>query len=569
MPTSRESLITVLYGSTATGAPADLYDGEFAFANAGGNSKKLFIGSGGNSTANWVGAVIEDTEAINWSSVSSENNKLATQFAVKSLASNYLPLAGGSVTGDVTLGADADLVFTAASGGGTVKLQGPATTTGNAAVVLTLPPNDGDANQVLSTDGNGGLTWSDAGTATNVTVTNDDSSTVAYLAFTTASSGATGVKVDTDGLVYNASTDTLSVSGNIQVGGGGLVSTDDNKTLGIFDTKAETLNIGGAATAIRLGATSGVTTTLRGGTVVGNQATQNLFNTAATTMNFAGAATALTMGDETSATVTVRGGTLVGNTATQNLFNTTATTLNIGGVATTVSLGAATGTATINNANTVVAGDLAVNGGDLTTTQTTFNLVDATATTINLGGAATAFNAANTAAGQTVTIGGSSAGTSTYNFGTGPTAESLTKTLNIGNGATAASTTNVNIGSPNGGTVTVLSNATISKDLTVSGNLTVNGDTVTQNVSTLTVEDPLIQLASGNNATDALDIGFFGLYDTSGSQDLYCGIFRDATDGKFKLFKDSQSAPTTTVDTGATGYAVATLVANIQGGTFS
>ena len=63
-----------------------------------------------------------------------------------------------------------------------------------------------------------------------------------------------------------------------------------------------------------------------------------------------------------------------------------------------------------------------------------------------------------------------------------------------------------------------------------------------------------------------MDIGFYGLYDTSGSQDLYAGLFRDAGDsGKWKLFKDLQSAPTTTVDTSGTGYAVGTLVANVEG----
>jgi hypothetical protein len=58
----------------------------------------------------------------------------------------------------------------------------------------------------------------------------------------------------------------------------------------------------------------------------------------------------------------------------------------------------------------------------------------------------------------------------------------------------------------------------------------------------------------------------YGLYDTSGSQDLYSGLFRDASDsGKWKLFKDNQEAPTTTVNTSGTGYAVGTLVANLEG----
>ena len=128
------------------------------------------------------------------------------------------------------------------------------------------------------------------------------------------------------------------------------------------------------------------------------------------------------------------------------------------------------------------------------------------------------------------------------------------------------------------GSITLLSDAggitlnangavAVTNDLTVGGDLTVSGDTTTVNTATLSVEDPLIILASGNNAADALDIGFYGLYDTSGSQDLYAGLFRDANDsGKWKLFKDNQAAPTTTVNVSGTGYTVATLVADIEAG---
>ena len=110
------------------------------------------------------------------------------------------------------------------------------------------------------------------------------------------------------------------------------------------------------------------------------------------------------------------------------------------------------------------------------------------------------------------------------------------------------------------GTVTI----GLPNNVTISGNLTVSGDTTTVNTATLAVEDPLIALATGYNSADAVDIGMYGLYDTSGSQDLYGGLFRDAGDGKWKLFKDNQAAPTTTVNTSGTGYAVATLVANIE-----
>ena len=109
------------------------------------------------------------------------------------------------------------------------------------------------------------------------------------------------------------------------------------------------------------------------------------------------------------------------------------------------------------------------------------------------------------------------------------------------------------------------SNLNVGGNLVVTGDLTVNGDTTTVNTATLSVEDPMIILASGNNAADSVDIGFYGLYDTSGT-DKYAGLFRDANDsGKFKLFKDLQVEPTTTVNTSGTGYAIGTLVANLEG----
>lgn len=181
-----------------------------------------------------------------------------------------------------------------------------------------------------------------------------------------------------------------------------------------------------------------------------------------------------------------------------------------------------------------------------------------TSTTVNLNGAI-ATTGASFELPTSYTFADTGTATNTLNIQTGVATSGATKTLNIGTGGAAGSTTNVNIGSANGGTVT------INSDATISGNLTVNGNTTTVSSTTITVNDPLISLASNNSSTDAVDIGFYGLYDTSGSQDLYCGLFRDATDDKFKLFKSLQSAPTTTVNTGGTGYAVSTLVADLEG----
>jgi len=113
-------------------------------------------------------------------------------------------------------------------------------------------------------------------------------------------------------------------------------------------------------------------------------------------------------------------------------------------------------------------------------------------------------------------------------------------------------------------------------NVTISGNLTVTGTTTTVSSTTVTITDPLLSLAKDNNSSDSVDIGIYGLYDDSGSQNEYTGFFRDAGDQKWKLFKNLQAAPTTTVNTSGTGYAVATLVAhledtntNITGGTIT
>ena len=137
---------------------------------------------------------------------------------------------------------------------------------------------------------------------------------------------------------------------------------------------------------------------------------------------------------------------------------------------------------------------------------------------------------------------------------------SNTTAVALGGTMTFAGTSNEVEVSESSGTVTI----GLPNNVTISGNLTVSGDTTTVNTATLAVEDPLIALATGNNSSDAVDIGIYGLYDTSGSQDLYGGMFRDAGDGKWKFFKDNQAAPTTTVNTSGTGYAVATIVANLE-----
>ena len=128
----------------------------------------------------------------------------------------------------------------------------------------------------------------------------------------------------------------------------------------------------------------------------------------------------------------------------------------------------------------------------------------------------------------------------------------------VESGATAR--TSLGLGTTDSPTFT---NLTISNDITITGDLTVQGDTTTINTATVTVEDVLMKLGSGN-ASDAVDLGWYGQYSES-STTKYLGFTWDASVDKFILWTGNQSEPNTLVDTGGTGHATGTLVANLEG----
>lgn len=121
------------------------------------------------------------------------------------------------------------------------------------------------------------------------------------------------------------------------------------------------------------------------------------------------------------------------------------------------------------------------------------------------------------------------------------------------------------VGVTTGSTLTVNStgvhvNSALSiTDLSLSGNLSVLGTLTTIDTTNLTVKDSLIELANGNSASDLLDIGLYGQYGSAGTK--FTGLFRDATDGIYKLYSGLTVEPTTTVDTANLSYTTATLQA--------
>lgn len=114
-----------------------------------------------------------------------------------------------------------------------------------------------------------------------------------------------------------------------------------------------------------------------------------------------------------------------------------------------------------------------------------------------------------------------------------------------------------------GGTITG-SLTVFGGDLAVTGNLIISGNTVTQNVTSLNIADPLIYLAANNYTSDIVDIGFVGNY-FDGSTQRHAGLFRDAGNKEFYVFNNYDKEPTDNlIDINDASFRVGTLNANLK-----
>jgi hypothetical protein len=119
----------------------------------------------------------------------------------------------------------------------------------------------------------------------------------------------------------------------------------------------------------------------------------------------------------------------------------------------------------------------------------------------------------------------------------------------------------------------------VGTDLSVTGTASFSGNVFFLGTNTeisttqLNVNDSLLQLAN-NNTADVVDIGVFGQYN-SGSGNVHSGLFRDASDDTWKLFRNYNIEPSSTIDPAANGFVFANLrlnnleANNITANTFS
>jgi hypothetical protein len=315
---------------------------------------------------------------------------------------------------------------------------------------------------------------------------------------------STAVYVDA-GISYVSNTDTLTLTGDLAVNGGDV--TTSAATFNLINGTATNVNFAGAATALVMGAATGVATI--------SNATLTLPN--ATTVNVNGANPTLASS----------------STGTLTAFNTNITKVNAFQAATDVVISAATGITTVRNKLTV-GGNLEIDGNQIQASDGNTNI---TLTS----------NTLTTFAGD-IRVNGNDIQASDGNVNITMTSNTLTEVkgdLKItGNDIQSSTATALTL---NGSDVTAANN------LTVTGNLYVNGSTTQVNTAALTVEDRTIDLGIVNGAAPASattwDLGVLFNYYTAGSAKKSAVIW-EHVDSRFK-FASVLSADTdgSTVDT--------------------
>lgn len=156
---------------------------------------------------------------------------VATSTTTPTLTLTLGAITPSSVVATGTIRSNTGLIVEETGAGtDTITIQAPASIA--ASYTLTLPINDGGAGEVLSTDGNGVLSWISAGgVPTTITVANEATDATCFIAFFTAATGDLGPKTNVN-MTFNSSTGVVTFASAVlttaDINGG----TADNVVIG-------------------------------------------------------------------------------------------------------------------------------------------------------------------------------------------------------------------------------------------------------------------------------------------------------------------------------------------------
>ena len=497
--------------STGSSAPTtnDLVEGELAYSE--------------DRSGNGAGAILY-IESVASDGTTAVVDKIGGKYYTNTV-DDFLTPETSTVGGKVTL------YEGTSNGSNYVQVKAPNTLAGD--LVLTLPATDGSNGHILTTNGSGVLSFQ-APAASSLTLAGDTGTDTFNTGETLTFTGGEGIDTSiTDNVVTIAAEN----------------ASDTNKGVASFNSTNFTVTTGNVVinsvqgTKVDVNGTTAVTTLANDDEflVYDASATANKKITAENIGDYIYAAVSgdITIAEDGTATISADSVAL-GTDTTGNYVATVAGTANQISVS---GSGSETAAVTIALTNDVaLVGDLTVGGNDIKmsggTTAITFSgsgdVAVAGDLTVTGNDIKSSSATALTLSGADVTVAGD-----------------LTVTGN-------------DIKSSGGTTALTLSGA----DVTVAGNLTVNGSSTIVNSTTVSIDDVILKLADGNTA-NSVDVGVYGQY-VEAATTKYAGWFRDASDSNiFKFFVGLQAEPTTTVNTGGTGYSVATILANITGGTIS
>ena len=232
--------------SSNTSAPSTLKLGELAYTygtgTQGNNGDRLFIGEGGvdgNGDANNITVIGGQYFADKLDHVDGTLTASSALTADSNSAIDTIKIGNST-----TVGGTVQLNEGTNNGSNFIALKAPNAVT--TSTTFTLPDGDGSANQVLTTDGSGSLSFADPATTLTLVDESSTSTTINLLTETLKITGGNGIATSLSGDTMTVSFDTNAVFDGIDLNGTELILDADSDTSITSDTDDQIdIKIGG------------------------------------------------------------------------------------------------------------------------------------------------------------------------------------------------------------------------------------------------------------------------------------------------------------------------------------